>query len=131
MDKGDGNGNYDVQNVYLCGCIGVQCIKRRYSARQGESCRNFLREYHVYNGETMTQVCKKAFLSIFAVSDGRITRALKAQATAGGSPHNYHYMGGKEHNILQSKFTVQSLDYPDFIYPEPQLAGLAGDQQIP
>ena len=55
-----------------------------YSARQGESRRNFLREYHVPNGEVTTQVCKKA---VFAVSDGRITRALKAQAAAGGSPH--------------------------------------------
>lgn len=43
--------------------------------------------YYVQNGKESLQVCKTAFRSIFAVSDGRINRALKAQADAGGSPH--------------------------------------------
>ena len=34
------------------------------------------------------QVCKKAFCSIFAISDGQNTQALKAQAAIGRSPHS-------------------------------------------
>ena len=81
------SGSFDVQNVYLCGRIKVVRTKRKYSTREVKSRRSFTREYYVPNGEESLQVCKTAFRAIFAVSDGRITRALKTQAAAGGSPH--------------------------------------------
>ena len=65
----------------------MQYIKRKYSARQEGFHWKFMREYHVPNGKTMTQACKKAFLSMFAVLDTRITSAFKAQSVAGGSSH--------------------------------------------
>jgi len=61
--------------------------KRKYTTKEVDSRRSFTREYYVPNGEESLQVRKTAFRSIFAVSDGRINRALKAQAAAGGSPH--------------------------------------------
>jgi len=54
-------------------------VKRRYGDK--EKCRrSFTREYYVQNDRESVQVCKEAFKSIFSVSDGRISRALKAQA---------------------------------------------------
>lgn len=79
--------NFDVQNAYLCGCIKVTCTKRKYTAKQAESRRSFSREYYVPNGEESLKICKRTFQSLFVVSDGRINRAIKAQAAEGGSPH--------------------------------------------
>ena len=79
--------NFDVQNAYLCGCIKVTCTKRKYTAKQAESRRTFSREYYVPNGEESLKICKRTFQSLFVVSDGRINRAIKAQAAEGGSPH--------------------------------------------
>ena len=79
--------DFDVQNTYLCGCIKVVQVKRRYSGKGRESRRGYSREYYVQNGEESVKVCKVAFRSIFAVSDGRINRALKAQSAPSGAPH--------------------------------------------
>lgn len=62
-------------------------MKRRYTEKGDESRRGYSREYYVKNGKASVQVCKAAFRSIFAVSDGRINRALKAQNAALGAPH--------------------------------------------
>ena len=39
------------------------------------------------NGSISERVCKTAFLSIFGISNGRLNRALQAQASNGGLPH--------------------------------------------
>lgn len=83
-----GSGNFDVQNVYLCGCVRVQHIKRRCSDKWGESRWKFTREYYLPNYTSM----QKSILFYFAVSDGRITQALQVQAGEVAMNHetNYH-----------------------------------------
>ena len=39
------------------------------------------------NGAFSVRVCKVAFLRIHGMSNGRLSRALKAEEAAGGSPH--------------------------------------------
>ena len=39
------------------------------------------------NGSVSVRVCKKAFLKIHDVSNGRLDRILRAHQNAGGSPH--------------------------------------------
>ena len=80
--------SFDVQNAYICGCIKVTEVRRRYSTSGNESRRSYTREYSVKkDGVVSVRVCKEAFLKIFGISNGRLDRALKAQAAAGGSPH--------------------------------------------
>ena len=43
--------------------------------------------YYVQNNDISEHVCKAAFLSIFSVSNGRLSRALNTQAVSGGIPH--------------------------------------------
>ena len=43
--------------------------------------------FYVKGGSVSVQVCKKAFLSMHGVSNGRLNRALKAQEAAGGTFH--------------------------------------------
>ena len=78
------SSSFDVQNAYLCGRIRVSPTKRKYGSENSESRRRFSREYYVPVGQESVQVCKKAFNAIFVVFDGRVSRALKAQANAGG-----------------------------------------------
>ena len=80
------SGNFDVQNAYLCGCVKVINTKKKY-AKGPKSRRSFSRLYYVQNRNVSERVCKTAFLSIFAVSNGRLSRAIKAQASEGGVPH--------------------------------------------
>ena len=76
-----------MQNTYLCGCIKVLTTKRKYT-KCFDSRRTFSRLFFVPNGEVTERVCKTAFLSIFAISNGRLSRALQAQATNEGLPHS-------------------------------------------
>jgi len=75
------------QNAYICGCVKVVEVSKRYTARGAESRRANSRGFYVKKGRVSTRVCKAAFLEIHAISDGRLERALKAQADLGGS-HN-------------------------------------------
>ena len=78
--------NFDIQNTYLCGCIKTSNTKRKYTKRE-ESRRKFTRVFYVSNGGISERVCKTAFLSIFSVSNGCLSRALQGQAECGGLPH--------------------------------------------
>ena len=49
------------------------------------------------------KVCKAAFWSIFAVSDGRINKALKAQSETSGAPHTDR----RGHHEPQNKISDQ------------------------
>ena len=62
-------GSYDLQNTNLIGCIKVLPIKCRYGAsnRRRYSC-----QYYVNVGGEFVRVCQKTFLSIHAVSHGRV-----------------------------------------------------------
>ncbi len=78
--------NFDVQNAFLCGCVKVLATKKKYT-KSPNSRRSFSRVYYIQNADVSERVCKTAFLSIFAVSNGRLNRAIKAQALEGGTPH--------------------------------------------
>ena len=79
-------GSFDIQNTYLCGCVKTTNTKRKYTKNE-ESRRKFSRVFYVSNGAVSERVCKTAFLSIFAIANGRLSRALQAQAQSGGLPH--------------------------------------------
>ena len=79
--------NFDVQNAYLCGCVQVSEVTRRYTGKGSESRRRYSRQYYVKAGSVSVRVCKEAFLNIFGISNGSLDCAPKAEATAGGSSH--------------------------------------------
>ena len=80
------SSDFNTQNAYLCGCVKVVNIAKRYTQRGSSSRRSCTRVYYVSNGRVSVRICKVAFLRIHAVSNGRLGRALKAQADNGGSP---------------------------------------------
>ena len=49
--------------------------------------RQHTRVFYVKKGSVSVKVCKKAFLRIHGVANGRLDRALKAQQSAVGSLH--------------------------------------------
>ena len=81
------SSDFNTQNAYICGCIKVVAIKRRYTVAGSASRRTQSRVYYVQCASGMSvRVCRKAFLQIHAVSGGRVDRALKSFVAAGGSP---------------------------------------------
>ena len=93
-----GSANFDVQNSYLCGCVKVIQVKRRYTSN-ASSRRSHSRVYYVSNGSVSVRVCKTAFLRIHAISNWRLDRALRVVMKNGGSPHydarGHHEPGNK------------------------------------
>ena len=81
------SGSFDVQNAYLCGCVRSVEVARRYTSKQNDSRRQCTRVYYVEKGSLSVKICKKAFLKIHGISNGRLDRALRAKQLAGGSPH--------------------------------------------
>ena len=79
--------SFDVQNAYLCGCVKVLAVKRRYISKGTSSRRNLTQVYYMHKGPVTVRVCKVAFLRIHAVSSGRLCRALQAQKEGNGAPH--------------------------------------------
>ena len=77
----------DVQSAYLCGCVKTVEVKRRYTHTESSQ-RSHSRVYYVSKGGLSVRVCKKAFLRMHGISNGRLDRALRAQIKNGGSPHN-------------------------------------------
>ena len=72
--------------------------------------------YYIKNGEISTRVCKTAFLRIHVVSNGRVDRALKAQASRGGCLHTdqrgRHTPGNKTDAVIATvKAHVQSFPH--------------------
>lgn len=82
------SASFDIQNAYICGCVKVVHVTRRYTTSGNSSRRSKSRLYFVNNGSVSVKVCKTAFLRIHAISNGRLDRALKASAVLGGSPHS-------------------------------------------
>ena len=79
-------GDFDIQNAYLLGCVKITKVKRHYSpvqtSRRQHSC-----EYSVRGDDLCSiLVCKVAFLRIHGVSNGRLSRVLKAMQSEGGTP---------------------------------------------
>ena len=79
--------DFNLQNAYICGCVKVLSVKRRYTDSPADSHRNYSRVFYVQNGPVPVKVCKQAFLKIHAITNGRLNRALKAVEKNGGSPH--------------------------------------------
>lgn len=78
--------DFNVQSAYLCGCVKTVEVKRRYT-QSASSRRSHTRVYYVSKGGISVRVCKKAFLRIHGISNGRLDRALRAQIQNNGSPH--------------------------------------------
>lgn len=71
--------SFDMQTAYLCGCVKIFPVKRRYTG--SKSRRSFTRDYYVRDG-----VCKTAFLRMHDISNGRVQRALEGLSKTGGTP---------------------------------------------
>ena len=78
--------DFNVQSAYLCGCVKTIEVKRRYTQSES-SRRSHSRVYYVSKGGISVRVCKKAFLRIHGISNGRLDRTLRAQVKNNGSPH--------------------------------------------
>ena len=78
--------NFNVQNAYLCGCVKVVDIAKRYTEKGSASRRSHTR--NINNGDVSVRVCIVAFLKMYEVSNGCLSRALKAQSASSGSPHS-------------------------------------------
>lgn len=78
-----------MQNAYLhvCGCVKIQPVSRRYSPSGSSLRRQNSRFLYVKKGAVSTRVCKKAFLNMHSVSNGRLDCALKAQVDDGVALH--------------------------------------------
>ena len=62
-------------------------VKKRYTDNPSTSRRRYSRVFYVQNGGMSARICKKAFLKIHAICNGRLSCALKAVEVSGGSPH--------------------------------------------
>jgi len=106
--------NLNIQNAYICGCVKVVEVAKRYTARGAESQCSNSRVFYVRNGRVSTRVCKAAFVAIHAISNGRLEQALKAQMDLEGTSHNDQ----REHQPPPKKTTEESLalvsTYPPF-----------------
>ena len=77
-------GNFDKQNYYLSKVIHSLVVKRRRKpARGGVLHRRHTVQYTVLRDKTEIVVCRKAFLSIFDVSDTRIRTVLEKESSTG------------------------------------------------
>jgi len=74
-------GSFETQNAYLCGCVQSMPIKRR-RPRDGSRCmKSSSNVYCLSNvGDSTIVVCKKYFLQTFAISEGRLNRAIMKHA---------------------------------------------------
>ncbi|XP_022204640.2 uncharacterized protein LOC111061255 [Nilaparvata lugens] len=74
-------GNFDMQTSYICSLIKVSPKQRTYTKNDSNK-RNYTRMYYLPNQNGIEiKVCKTLFKATFAISDGRLTRALS------GKPH--------------------------------------------
>ena len=111
--------DFNVQNAYICGCIHVLKVSRRYGSTTPSSSRRCnTRIYYIKNGEISTRVCKTAFLRIHGVSNGRVDRALKAQASRGGCLHTdqrgRHTPGNKTDDAVIATVKVHVQSFPHY-----------------
>ena len=98
------SGSFDIQSAYLCGCVKVLNVKRRYS---GQSSRgSHTRVYYVSNGAVSTRACKVAFLRIHGISNGRLDWAIRAHWKNSGSPSN----DMRGHHIPANKTSETDVD---------------------
>ena len=81
--------DFNVQNAYICGCVKVLEVFRRYTSKRSLSRHSNTRIilYYMNNGRWDVRVCNTAFLRTHTVSSGCLSRALKAYADISGSPH--------------------------------------------
>ena len=63
------------------------CVAVSKQSNNEESRRRFTHVFYVSNGAVSERVCKTAFLLIFLISNGRLSRVIQAQAAPEGLPH--------------------------------------------
>ena len=91
-------------------------VARRYTPHGNNSRRQCTRVHYVKKGSVSVRVCKNAFLRIHGVSNGRLDRALRAQA--GGSPHcdqrGRHEPGNKTKTETLEKIRAHINSFPHY-----------------
>lgn len=71
-------GDFKRQNTFLCGLIHKNAVKQRRPRKDGATKRSSSNKYYLKpNNGLSVMVCKKYFLNIFNVSEGRVSRALR------------------------------------------------------
>jgi len=84
--------NFDLQTATLCSLIDERPVARRTvhdgsgpsAANKKKRCKQLSREYHLLVSGGRKKVCKTMFLTTFAVSNGRVDRALKNRRVNNG-----------------------------------------------
>lgn len=139
LETNEVNQIWLIENLTADFNVHVVEVSRRYgSTTPSSSRRSNTRTYYVKNQEISTRVCKTAFLRIHCVSNGRVDRALKGQASRGGCLHTdqrgRHTPGNKTNDgvIATVKEHIQSFphyqshysrkDNPHKLYLSPHLS---------
>ena len=78
--------DFNIQNAYLCGCVKVVDIAKQYTEKDSASRRSHT--CNINNDDVSVRVCMVSFLRIREVSNGRLSRALKAWSASLGLPHS-------------------------------------------
>ena len=78
-------GDWTAQSAFLCGSVKITSVKRWY-ANKGETLhlqRNYSGQYYINDNGMSSRVCEKAFLAIYAISNGRLSHALSKMQSVG------------------------------------------------
>lgn len=67
-------GDFGKQNAYLCGLVHQAPVQSRRPRTGTKGNKKSTNLFHIQKGDV--RVCKKYFMKTFAVSDGRVTRAI-------------------------------------------------------
>ena len=95
-------------------------VARRYSPKGAKSRRQNTRVFYMYVKKVVVSVreCKKMFLKMYGISDGRLERALKPQQAAGGSLHcdqrGRHEPGNKIKPVTADNIKVHIKSLPRY-----------------
>ena len=107
-----------MQNAYLCGCVKVQPVARRYSPSSSSSRRQNTQFFYVKKGGVSVRVCKKVFLNMHSVSNGWLDCALKTQVDDGGSVHcdqrGRHEPGNKTKQVVIDDIKAHINSFPKY-----------------
>ena len=76
--------NFHIQNAYLCGLVKVVQPKQRYTTTPGTSRRKYSLMFYLNSKGVSVTECKLLFLRMYAISNGRLDRAPKAQVKERG-----------------------------------------------
>ena len=109
-------GDWTAQNAFLCGSVKVTSVKRRYKKKDKSllhSRRNYSRQYYINinNHGLSIRVCKRAFFAIYAISNGRLSRALSKMQSVGSPQTDERGRHEPKNKHLKRMFSLCELTF--------------------